>query len=778
MDVYFLSADVRLTKTFTDSDVSPYPLAKNFTSHKVKVDSINTLFAAIVEHGAMGHSLIKGALTRDLKNESRAGATNAIAPTEWVVFDIDGMPIEEVEKFIYTCLPVECHNVSYVVQYSATHVARGWRGGLSAHVFMLLDKPIAAPALKEWLRMVNVSQPPLYDAMGLNPAGTTLKWRLDPTVAQNDKIIYIAPPICKGFEPALPQSVRLVSKREKKLSLDVTGINAAKTDEQANKKLNDLRKALGLKARKATFKGEVMTNPDRVTSYEMKEARGFVYFNLAGGNSWGYYHPIEDPSVIYNFKGEPPYATSALLPDYWKQLQDAEKDVAGGLDYFVLRDIRSAGYFNGWYDEGTGKLSLYPAKGKEQLQDFLLQHGYAKPDVITDYQVVFDPKLDTTFDRDNRIVNLYTPSKYVKNAKPAEGTKVPPTIMKVLSHALGGKQEIIEHYLNWLAVIVQHKQMTQTAWVLHGTQGTGKGLLVNKILRPLIGEDYVKVLQLSHLEEAFNPWLEKCILLAIDEASVEDAKKVGALMAKLKNWITEPTVAIRPMHAQTYQAHNYVNVMILTNMHDPVVISHNDRRFNVATRQQASISVSAREVNALTSELQGFANYLMSRTADVSKAKEIIDTPEREQMKELTQTSVAVTCRHLLEGDLDFFIVNAPPAVSLPNLKTYNGLSFDVNKAYIDVIKRAVAGEGLVKLSRQDIFTLIEHTVGNAPPTPNKLTSLLKHQEIRLRRLRLDDKELDYGFEVVFQVVNEHKDWIKQREAKTKGSESHMRAVK
>lgn len=776
MDVFFLSANERLTKTFTESDVTPYPLTRNFTSHRVRVDSINAFYNAIVEHGELGHCLIKGELNRTLKNESRAGSTNAISPTQWVCFDVDGMPVEEVEQFVYTCLPPECHNVSYVVQYSASFVARGWRGGLSAHIFMLLDSPVAAPALKEWLRMINVTQQPLYDAMTLNPAGTTLKWRLDPTVAQNDKIIYIAPPICKGFDPALPQSVKLVSKRKRALKIDVSKINAALTDELALKKLNELRKAQGLKPRKPTYKGEVMTNPDRVASYEKKEARGFVYFNLAGGDSWGYYHPVEDPSVIYNFKGEPPYATSALLPDYWQQVQQEERQQEDGFDYFVLRDIRSAGYANGWYDRKNNKLHLYPARSKEQLQDFMVQHGYAKPDVIPDFQVIFDPKLDVTFDRDNRIVNLYTPSKFMANAKPTPGAKVPPTIEKIISHALGGEPDVIEHYLNWLAVIVQNKQMTQTAWVLHGTQGTGKGLLVNHVLRPIIGDDYVKVLQLQHLAEPYNPWLEKCILLVIDEASMEDTKQVGALMAKLKNWITEPIAAIRPMHAQTYQAQNHVNIMVLTNMHDPVVVSHNDRRFNVATRQMHPILISAREVNMISGELQDFANYLMTRKADVELAKQVIETPERAQMKELTQTSVAVTCRHLLEGDFDFFVVNAPPPVTLPNLKTYNGVSYDINKLYMDILRRAINRGGLIKLGRADIFALLEHTVGNAPPTPNKLTSLLKHQEVRPRRMRLDNGELDYGYEVLFQVTKEHKKWLAERDAKTKNN-GHLQVV-
>lgn len=777
MEVFFLSADVKLTKTFTKDTVSPYPLTKNFVSHRTSIKTITALYNAISEHGAAGHCLIKGQLHRDLKNESRAGATQATDLTDWVCFDIDGMPIEEIEHFIFTCLPPECHNVSYVVQYSASFVARGWRGGLSAHLFMLLDAPVAAPALREWLRNINVTQPPLYEALALNPAGTTLKYRLDPTVAQNDKIIYIAAPVCKGFEPSLPQHLHVVSKRLPRLKVDLKGLNPSRTDELLLKKMNELRKAAGLKPRKPTFKGDVMTNPDRVVQWELKEERGFVYFNLNGGNSWGYFHSIDDPSTIYNFKGEPPYATSALLPDYWAGIQQDERKAEGGFDYFVLRDIRSAGYYNGWLDKDTDKVRLYPARSKEQLQDFMVQHGYTKPDVIPDFQLVFDRQSDIAFDRENRIINLYQPSKYLKSASKTSTAGLPDTIQRVINHALGGDPDVIDHFLNWLAIIVQQGVMTQTAWVLHGTQGTGKGLLVNHILRPLIGDDYVKIMQLSNIEEAYNPWIEKCILLIIDEASIENASLVSKLMAKLKMWITEPMIPIRPMHAQTYHAQNHVNIMITTNMHDPVVIHHNDRRFNVATRQLHPIVISPREVNSIGGELQAFADFLISYKCDLSRARLVIDTPEREQMKELTQTSAAVSARKIMEGDLDFFIVNAPPGLVLPNLKTYNGMSFDVNKAYLDIIRRAIAFNGLVKLSRMDIFTLMEHTVGNMPPTPNKLTSLLKHQEVRVRRMRLDDGELDYGCDVKFTVTREHIKWQQEREEKTKTAKKHLHSV-
>jgi hypothetical protein len=768
MEVSFLAAGVRLTKEFTPSDVTPYPHVKNFTSHRENVSSIIGFKALLESHAAKGHCLLKGTLLRDLKDESRAGSTSATSMTGWLCFDIDRIEgVSEVEQFIYTCLPPECHGVSYVVQYSASYVARGPSAGLSAHVFMLLDKEYPAPLLKEWLRNINLSQPTLSAAMGLNPAGTTLKWRLDPTVAQNDKLIYIAPPICKGFTPALAEHIALVTKKRPKLTPSITGLNAAKIDQQVQDKLNELRAAQGLKKFKAKMKGEVMTNPERVLEYEIKQERGFTYFNLQGGDSWGYFHPEENPDGIYNFKGEPPYLTKALLPDYWRQQQRDHKEEQGEgeCEYFVFRDLRSAAYFNGWYDRGQDRVHLFPAKGKEQLHDFLAQHGYSQPDYIPDYNVVFDQHSDTVFDRNKRIVNLYHPSEYMRAATKRIEYRLPPTIGALIEHVTGNNPEVMEHYLNWLAVMIQHKVMTQTAWVLHGTQGTGKGVLVNHVLKPIIGHEYVKVMQLSHLEEQFNPWLERCILLIIDEASVEDIKKAGALMQKLKNWVTEPNVTVRAMHSAPYEAQNHVNIMFTTNMHDPIVIHQNDRRFNVATRQQEPIVMTPKMFNAIQQELQDFTDYLLSRPASIEKAKEIIDTPDREQMKELTQSSIAVAAHKLLKGDAEFFTLNAPPEQTGPSLKTFNGEQLDVSSEYLKLIQRIIKDK-TVRLSRTDLFVLFEHTIGGMPPTAHKLTSTLKHHDIQTKRMTLaSGGSPEYGIEIAFKITDNVKQWAKARES-------------
>ena len=51
----------------------------------------------------------------------------------------------------------------------------------------------------------------------------------------------------------------------------------------------------------------------------------------------------------------------------------------------------------------------------------------------------------------------------------------------------------------------------------------------------------------SNIEDDFNGWFENILFAFIDEIDVDDFTAKGRVGAKLKNNITEPTIAIRHM---------------------------------------------------------------------------------------------------------------------------------------------------------------------------------------------------------------------------------------
>jgi hypothetical protein len=277
-------------------------------------------------------------------------------------------------------------------------------------------------------------------------------------------------------------------------------------------------------------KGEmVAVNADRAEITGRKEERGFVYLNLNGGDSWGYYHPIGSPEILFNFKGEPNYLIEKLLPEYYpvaleraqearsvSSLEDARADMelqarrlreaedTGGRALIAFRDKREDRYYVGWIDPGAKDHELHPIGTKDRIKDRFKQHGERVPEIIPSVDYRFDPTKDALYDLEQGFINRYKMPAYRRNAQRHDNAKIPPAIRRVIHHALGDDPVVVEHFLNWLAVLFMYRDRTQTAWILQGTTGTGKGVLCAQILRPLIGEDYCRLVTLANLEEQFN----------------------------------------------------------------------------------------------------------------------------------------------------------------------------------------------------------------------------------------------------------------------------------
>jgi hypothetical protein len=192
-----------LTKTarLVDGKVvfSQYPRVYAVNSHTVEIDDTSTeqFYQAICEQAALGRCLIKGTLNRELVNESRQGATDPFTPTQWICLDFDGVP--EVNSFadLLPHFPPEFHNTSFIEQFSCS-AGMVPEKGYSAHVFILLDKPQLPALLKEWLTHLNLTIPILRKNIRLNKGGFALRYPLDITACQNDKLLYIAPPLLEG----------------------------------------------------------------------------------------------------------------------------------------------------------------------------------------------------------------------------------------------------------------------------------------------------------------------------------------------------------------------------------------------------------------------------------------------------------------------------------------------------------------------------------------------------------------------------------------------------
>lgn len=754
MDITFLEAAVPLTKSYTRDQAgrvikTPYPFVWEFTSSVVRCASLDDLRLAMQKHAARGLCILKGSVARPLIKESRAGSTDSNAHTDYVVLDLDGLPDvftavdtsgteHKVAVTLDSFLKVlGLNDTSHVVQWSASYGVEN--KSLRAHIFFTLDKPVAAPLLKQWLIQLNHQTAMLSTAMSLTKTGNSISWALDISACQNDKLIYIAPPLLKGIKDPMGKTPRIsfVKRTHDMLNLSATINSTAKNKELTSKRLDELRDAAGLPKRKTTYKMhgtvEIMVKPDSCTITDMKQERGFVYFNLNGGDSWAYYHPETNPDYIFNFKGEPAYLTKELLPDYWEQLTKAgARANSHGQTFLAFCDRATGAYWRGTYDSVTDTLDLYVAKNETQVRHFAKQHGLPLGDFIPEWDLVFDPYDNVRVDFTNKVVNQFALTSYMK-AQARQVIACPKTILKVITHVLGDDQAIVDHWLNWIACILQNRDRTKTAWVWHGVPGTGKGILFNKVLRPIFGKTQTSAQNMQSLGEPYNHWMQQCFLVFVDEVQTKALINEQGVIAKLKNYITEEFVPIRAMYQGAHEVRNHANWILASNMPDVVTIESGDRRFNVAAYQKVKLVITDKELEQIDRELQTFHDFLLYYKVDKIKASAVLDTTDRATMISISESSVDTTASAILEGRFGFLMEQLPNSTSSANP---NALEFNKTENYKEVLKALLARtdqrSGGCSIARDELKTIFDYVVGGMPTTPNKFTSLLKHHRVHI----------------------------------------------
>lgn len=738
----FLSAAVPLTKTFVlNSGVlekQAHPKITSCTSHEEEVANIEQFKTALEAHAELGHCLLKGNVNRPLDKESRKGSTDPNAKTAWVCLDIDGLKgTKDVNDLL---IPMGLADVDHIIQYSSS-MGVDPKKGLSAHVYMMIDKEALADKLKRWLIQENLTQDILVDNLNLTRTGNALRWGLDVTTCQNDKLIYIAPPILgKGVKDFLKgDRIVLVKRAKRSFTMPTTVPNAEKTRELVQMGLNRIRKREGLSPKPAsssqkTGSVEWETNPDSAQVTGIKEDGPFVHLNINGGDSWAYWHHKSNPEFIHNFKGEPSYRTSELLPEYWKTLRPDDSGARpdpDGVEYIVFRDFRTATYHNAIWVPETKKLEIATAKGKDQLKDFLKSHGAPSDGPIADWKVEFDPQSGKIVDHDKRIINLFQPTEYML-MEPSKGARVPPLIHKTIWNAFGSDQETYEHFMNWLAVSFQFRMKCQTCWMTYGTTGTGKGTLVNQILAKLYGP-YVEFKRSADMDSIFNEFLEKALILWIDEAHTGGKNGGSFVENDMKNYITEPIVSIRRMHQASYPAKSYVSTILSSNNKIPHYIPPEDRRFNIAPFQKEKLVFKSGEYEVIPEQVPEFAQYLLAYPADKELARTPLDNEAKKTLIFMGRKGTDDVIDHLKDGDYQFFVDNKPA--------TYVGSSSgeqELAAAYAVLVDDLKKQEYLL---REEVQQLLGYLMDKIPKSPYKFVSLMKHHDIIFENIERNGKQ-------------------------------------
>jgi len=762
---------------------SDYITGAFFTSHQETHLSLKDFYVSIKEHASTFHALLKGNVTRQITNDRRRGTTRTTDETNWIVFDVDGLAdVSSAEEFMKD---LGYGDVEYIIQYSASSGVNPDKG-LSCHIMAKLDQYYPAPLLKEWLKDINLSQRSLRAQISLTKTNASLSWPLDITTCQNDKLIFISPPeVTEGVEDNFKGQRIIYHEGTIPFITPVIKDGLTELNKFATEKtISELREGMGLPKKRfsTTLHSsgvEVLKGVSNAQITGVKFDGEYVRINLNGGDSWAYYHPVTDSSILFNFKGEANYLIKELDPDYFTasqaacseakkseaiERQDAYlRDAKLGVVHTAVRDAVTDKYYAVTWDHGTKTLEANKILTKDRINDFLHDHELPEMEHVPTWDISHNLQSDIQFDIESRQVNLYAAPKLLVRGNRPLVTAPPPAIHTLISHLMAEDKESVAHFYNWIASIVQFRTTPKTSWVLHGTQGTGKGLLFTEILAPLFGKAAIKKPYLD-FEDKFNSQLASALLVFVDEVSNEPGSR--KILQKLKTYITDEELSSRAMGIESTYAAMHAAFIFTSNNLDIMLLEEGDRRFNIPPRQERQLQAvlpgndTFKFVEQIQLELEDFANFLHAYEVDELKAARPMDNEAKATLMSINETTISAYCNAIKSGDLPYLAAAIP--ISITD-STKNSVHFvdPLETKYLNVIEAIMdrlpttgfdaAGNNLaaVKLESDDLQSLYNFIAGGKRQTQAKFNKMLEHQQLFVNRMRINGPKRT-GLEINF----------------------------
>ena len=183
------------------------------------------------------------------------------------------------------------------------------------------------------------------------------------------------------------------------------------------------------------------------------------------------------------------------------------------------------------------------------------------------------------------------------------------------------------------------------------------------------------------------------------------------------------------MYRSPYMAPNFCSMIFASNKPASVQIAPDDRRFNVGGYQTKKIEITTGDIETIEQELPEFHAYLMQYPADRNLARSPLVSQSRSTLIDISRTAIDTIADALLAGDVQLLWDNLP---STKEHTMSNSLLHMKAQGYRELVFEVVQNLE-TRLSRDDLYTIMEYLVGNMPLSPNKFTSLLKHHRLHMQ---------------------------------------------
>jgi hypothetical protein len=177
---------------------------------------------------------------------------------------------------------------------------------------------------------------------------------------------------------------------------------------------------------------------------------------------------------------------------------------------------------------------------------------------------------------------------------------------------------------------------------------------------------------------------------------------------------------------------NFSNMIFASNKPAPVEVAPDDRRYNVAPYQGIPIQLTTLDLDVLDTEISALYGYLMAVTPDRQRARTPLISSARSQLMDVSTTAVDTVTEALNSGNLEYLWDQLPASRPDGDLSINRALYERYRALVVDLVQNPLGND---KLTREELMTIFEWSVGGMPRTPNKFTSFLKHHRLHMKHV-------------------------------------------
>jgi len=274
------------------------------------------------------------------------------------------------------------------------------------------------------------------------------------------------------------------------------------------------------------------------------------------------------------------------------------------------------------------------------------------PDIRTYDKIDFLPP---PLEQQEHIYNSYTGIRIdkIKNYNEVDFSKITDHIKLLVGKdeetETGYNKKGYEYMLNYLSHMVQKiGELPRVALVFKGEEGTGKNIFWNLFGTKILGKEYVlETAEMEKIVGRFNMLNQKFIII-LDETTGKDSFMNSD---KLKNIITQDTIAWEQKGMQGITIRNCGRYIFLTNNDTPIKIGLTDRRFVVfemSSEKRNNSEYFKGLVEAFNNDdvLMSFVNFLKERK--IENWDSIHDRPITKTYKEIQSVNIPIYARFLI----------------------------------------------------------------------------------------------------------------------------------